>query len=185
MKQRTWQMLLMLISAISLTAVSQVGAATDWKPDGIISENEYAKVQKIGEIEASTRIEGDEIMMALKAKTTGYIALGIDPEQIMKGADMIFGYVKDGKVYAEDTYCTGVFGPHPADTAQGGAMNLQMVGGNEENGVTIIEFKRKLDTGDKTDKPLKIGRNKVIWATSNRDDINQKHNQRGSGTLVL
>jgi hypothetical protein len=178
-------MFLALILTVSLAAASQAQATMEWKSDGVISENEYDKIQKIGEIEVATRITDNEVMMAFKAKTTGYIALGIDPEQIMKGADMIFGYVKDGKVYAEDTYCTGILGPHPADTAQGGTMDLQMIGGSEKGGVTIIEFKRKLDTGDKTDKPLKIGKNKVIWATSDSDDLKQKHNQRGSGTLVL
>jgi hypothetical protein len=185
MRNRFWKLSLLMV-VVSLAMVSQVGAvSSEWKPDGVISENEYDKVQKIGEIEISTRIVGDEIMMAWKAKTTGYIAVGIDPKQVMKGADMIFGYVKDGQVYAEDTYCTGIFGPHPADIVQGGTMDIQMVGGSEKDGVTVIELKRKLDTGDKTDKPLKPGKNKVIWAISNNDDITKKHNKRGSGTLEL
>ena len=188
MMKKLWQLMVVVALVIIFETVSLSGvlaAVTEWKPDGVISVNEYTKQQKIGDIEVFTRIEGDYIMMAFQAKATGYMALGIGPEQVMKGADMIFAYVKDGKAFVEDAYSTGPFGPLPADTAQGGTMDIQMIGGSEKDGQTTVEFKRRLDTGDKKDKPLKLGDNKVIWALGSSDDITKKHIRRGYGNLAL
>ncbi len=184
-----WQRLMLVVAATMLLVMMFLPgvtvAAVEWNPDGVISENEYDSQQQIGEVLIFTRIKGREIMMAVQAKTGGYISLGIDPEQFMKGADIIMMYVKDGKTYVEDMYSIGNFGPHPADTAQGGRQDIQVFGGSEAEGITTVEFKRKLNTGDKKDKPLKKGDNKIIWAIGYSDDITMKHIKRGSGTLVL
>jgi hypothetical protein len=51
--------------------------------------------------------------------------------------------------------------------------------------VTVIEFERKLDTGDAKDKVIKIGDNKIIWAISDEAAFSGKHTKRGSGVLKL
>jgi len=33
----------------------------------------------------------------------------------MKDADMITGWVQDGRVFIVDSYSTGTYGPHPPD----------------------------------------------------------------------
>lgn len=170
------------------TAPSSPAAAKisqEWKADGVIGDGEYAQMQKIGELEVFSRIEGDSIMLALKAPTKGWLALGIDPEEKMKGADMIFGYVKDGQAVIFDMYSTGPVGPHPPDDKQGGTADITAAGGNHKDGVLVLEVKRKLNTGDGRDKPLKIGDNKIIWAIGDAADANVKHSRRGSGTLML
>jgi hypothetical protein len=159
------------------------GNLVAWNSDGIISDNEYQKYQKLGVLEVFSRIEEENIMLAIQAPTTGYLALGISPAQIMNKADMILMCVKDGKASAEDMYSTGLFGPHPPDTTLGGTNDIQMVSGTEKDGVTVVEFTRKLNTGDKYDKSLAPGKNKVIWAISNSDDFTKKHSQRGAGIL--
>lgn len=157
----------------------------EWKSDGAVSQGEYAQTHKIGEIEVFTRVEGDSAMMALRAQAKGWVALGIDPEEKMRGADMIFGYVKDGQVVVVDMYSTGTFGPHPADVTQGGTNDVTMVSGSFRDGILTVEFKRKLNTGDSKDKELKIGDNKVIWAVGDVPDPAAKHGRRGAGTLTL
>lgn len=157
----------------------------EWKADGVVGDGEYAQMQKIGELEVFSRIEGDSAMLALKAQAKGWLALGIDPEDKMKGADMIFGYVKDGQPVIFDMYSTGPVGPHPPDDQQGGTADITAAGGSHKDGVLILEVKRKLNTGDGKDKPLKIGDNKVIWAIGDAADASVKHSRRGSGTLVL
>ncbi|HEX3045030.1 MAG TPA: DOMON domain-containing protein [Bacillota bacterium] len=177
---------LLLFSGAALMAVKTTNVSANlvaWKSDGMIGENEYQKYQKLGVLEVYSRSDKDNIMLGIQAPTTGYLALGISPEQMMNKADMILMCVKDGKALAEDMYSTGIFGPHPPDTTLGGTNDLQMVSGTEKDGVTVIELKRKLNTGDKYDKPLTLGKNKVIWATSDSDDFAQKHNQRGAGML--
>jgi hypothetical protein len=85
----------------------------------------------------------------------------------------------------EDMFSTGMFGPHPPDDKQGGTSDVTMVSGSEKDGVTIIEFKRKLVTGDTLDKPLKLGENKIIWAIGDTKEISMKHSRRGYGILTL
>lgn len=161
-------------------------ASAEWKSDGAVSDGEYTQTHKLGEIEVFSRVEGDSVMMALRARTKGYVALGIDPEDKMKGADMLLGYMKDGQAAVVDMYSTGVYGPHPLDTAQGGTADVAAVSGSHKDGVLVVEFKRKLATGDSKDKPLKMGDNKVIWAIGDVGaDGAVKHSSRGAGTLTL
>ena len=156
-----------------------------WKAEGVIADNEYSKVQIFGELEVFSRIDGDMVRFALKAKTNGYVAIGFDPSERMKDADIILGFVKDGQAVLNDMYSTGVTGPHPPDDQQGGQNNVTVFGGSKKDGVTVIEFERKLVTGDSKDKVIKIGENKVIWAVGDAEAAAAKHIKRGSGVLIL
>jgi hypothetical protein len=164
---------------------SATNATKTWQADGIIDEAEYSQLQKVGEVDIFTRVEGEVVMIGLRAKTTGWIALGIDPEDKMKGADMLLCYVKDGKATVVDMYSTGTFGPHPPDDKQGGAQDVTVMGGSQKDGVTIVEFQRKLNTGDSKDKPLKKGENKILWGIGDSTDVTAKHSRRGYGILTL
>ena len=157
----------------------------EWKPDGVIADKEYAKMQQMGEIEVYSRIDGDKVRMALKAKTNGYLAIGFGPSQRMQDADIILGFVKDGKATVADMFSTGPTGPHPPDDQQGGKNDVTVFGGSNKDGVTVIEFERKLDTGDAKDKVIKTGDNKVIWAISEEAAFSGKHPKRGGGVLKL
>ena len=157
----------------------------EWKPDGVISDNEYAKMQQFGDLEVFSRIDGDKIRMALKAKTNGYVAIGFEPSQRMQDADIILGYVKEGKATVADMLSTGPTGPHPPDEQQGGKNDLTVFGGSNKDGITIIEFERKLDTCDAKDKAIKSGDNKIIWAISEEAAFSGKHPKCGSGVLKL
>ena len=155
----------------------------EWKSDGTISDNEYSKQQKIGDIDVFTRVNGDTVMMALRTKTTGYMSIGIGAEEKMKGADILMCSVKDGKVILSEEYSPDPVGPHPVK--QGSTPAVSMVNGSYKDGIMIVEFTRKLNPGGPQDKPLKIGDNKIIWATSDSDITTKKHSQRGAGVLVL
>ncbi len=127
------------------------------------------------------------LYMALKAKTTGWVAIGFEPTTRMKDADMIFGWVKDGQATLLDLYSTGSTGPHPPDEELGGTNDILEFEGTEKDGYTIIEFKRKMDTGDKYDKAFTPGGTiKFIWAMANADSFTLKHNiAKGWGEIVL
>lgn len=125
--------------------------------------------------------------MALVGKTKGWVAIGFEPTSRMKDADMIIGWVQDGKVKVIDAYSTGETGPHPPDEKLGGRSDILSYGGSEKGGVTVIEFKRKLSTGDKFDKDLKPGSTvKFIFAMADADEFTKKHNvAKGYGQLTL
>ncbi|MFW9997029.1 MAG: DOMON domain-containing protein [Candidatus Odinarchaeota archaeon] len=171
-------------------AVSSRGQAVTI--DGIISTGEYdfnASFSE-GDFELYWHQVDSEIYIAMAGKTTGWVALGIDPEFMMKGADMIFGWVTNsGEVEVIDAFATGPTGPHPPDTdpAQGGTNDISEFNGTEIDGVTTIEFKRLLTTTDtENDKSIPpTGEVTIIWAIGSSDNFDDRHIKRGQGTFAL
>lgn len=158
--------------------------------DGIISEGEYDFKGSFGEgtiVEVHWKVDGDNISIGLVGKTSGWVSIGIGYSQAMADSDMIFGWVEnDGTVKVVDAYSTGPTGPHPADTDLGGTDDILSFGGKESEGKTVIEFVRKLDTGDDRDNPIPTnGTIKIIWATGNSDNFNSIHSSVGYGTIEI
>jgi len=171
--------------APTLVSPTAPAPAASWKPDGKISDGEYTGVFKSGEYELHWTNDNESIYIGMKAKTTGWVAMAVQPGSLMKDADMVLGFVKDGQTVIYDLFSPGDFGPHPPDTEQGGKNDILEFGGGEEGGFTTIEFKRALDTGDKYDKPLASGKNKIIWAYGSTDDFTRQHSNRGYGEITL
>ena len=159
--------------------------AMKWVADGVISADEYAQTKTYGDFSISWSNDSDYIYIGLKAKTAGWVAVGLGPETFMKNADIIMCSVKDGALTIADTFSTGEFGPHPPDTQLGGTDDILASAGKFDNGYITVEFKRKLDTGDKFDKPLVKGINKIIWAYANEPVLTIKHSSRGPGEIEL
>ena len=105
----------------------------------------------------------------------------------MANADMIFGFVEaSGSVKAVDAWSTGIFGPHPPDTEQGGKDSILSFAGARSDNRVLFEFSRALDTGDKFDKVIPTtGSFKIIWAQSQNMGFTAKHSKAGSATLDM
>lgn len=158
---------------------------TKWSADGVIAAGEYTKTKTYGDYEINWATDGKYVYLGLKAKTTGWLAIGIQPGSTMKDADMVFCFVKDGKATVYDHFSTGSYGPHSSDSELGGKNDILEYAGKEDGGYTIIEFKRALSTDDKYDKPLSKGTNKIIWAYGSDDEPTLKHIIRGYGEIDL
>ncbi len=175
----------------SITVIYEVDAGgAAYVLDGIIEEGEYAFSASFddGHFSLYWSIEGEHIRMAMKGKTTGWVSLGMEPTRKMKDADMIIGWVDENGISSVlDCYSTGDYGPHPPDTTLGGTDDILDFGGTENDGWTIIEFERLLDTGDAKDRAIRSdGSLTVIWATGDADDHTDGHGgRRGSGTIEL
>lgn len=156
-----------------------------WTADGVISSGEYASTNTYGDYRISWKSDEKYVYIGLSVKTTGWVAMGIQPGLMMKDADIVLGDVSDGKVTVDDQYSTGNFGPHVSDDQLGGTNDILEPGGKEIAGYTIIEFKRALDTGDKYDHPLVKGTNKIIWSYGSDDQAEVQHVNRGYGELDL
>jgi hypothetical protein len=159
--------------------------AAEWSADGVISDGEYNKSNTYGDYEINWASDEEYIYIGLKVKTTGWVAVGTQPGTTMKDADMVLGFVNDGKATVYDVYSTGDFGPHPPDTELGGTDDIIEFGGKEMDGYTTIEFKRLLDTGDKYDRPFSMGTNQIIWSYGSSDQQTTKHVNRGIGEIDL
>jgi hypothetical protein len=176
-----------LLAVLVLMGIGEAVFAVDL--DGKIADGEYADslVFANGEFVLFWSLDQEAAHFAIRARTAGWVALGIEPIQAMDQADMVFGWVSDdGTVNALDCFSTGLFGPHPQDEELGGTADLLGFAGSEQDGVTSFEFSRPLDSGDSYDKPLSSeGEVKIIWALGNSDNNQAPHIRRGGGTLTL
>ena len=120
------------------------------------------------------KISGPNIEIRLRAQTTGWVAVGFDPSSLMKGANFIIGYVKDGKAAVADHFGNQLTN-HAADATLGGKDDVTGVSGKEENGVTEISFRIPLASGDQYDKPLGAGKHVVLLAHGDGDDFETPH----------
>jgi hypothetical protein len=153
--------------------------------DGTIMPGEYANNVTYDDYELYWNNDDQYVYIGIKAKTTGFVAVGIQPGVTMLDADIILGYVLNGQAQVFDMYSTGAFGPHPQDTELGGTDDVLSPAGTEDGEYTVIEFKRALDTGDKYDNALVKGANKIIWAYGPNKDPNLKHTARGYGQIEI
>ncbi|MFW3146937.1 MAG: DOMON domain-containing protein, partial [Thermoplasmatota archaeon] len=156
--------------------------------DGIISQGEYrdSATFDFENFKVSWTIEGEDLRMAISARTTGWVSIGFDPEDVMKDSDVILGWVEGGVVHIIDAYSMEQYGPHPPDTHLGGTTDILAYNGTEKDGSTTIEFVRRLITGDEYDKDIPTsGTLEIMWAYGEHDDFGETHSQRGFATLTI
>ncbi|KAK3244544.1 hypothetical protein CYMTET_45844 [Cymbomonas tetramitiformis] len=108
--------------------------------------------------------------LCIEAATTGWVAFGVaEPfSGSMDGSDLVVANVQDGTVEVSDRYATAKMTPIE-DCSQ----DWQVVNGWEIDGRTVVQLRRKLDTNDGQDRPLKdTGRlTRVIVATGTADSF--------------
>jgi hypothetical protein len=128
--------------------VSEKAVSEEWKPDGVVGENEYSRSMVLsspakqgysgGEMEIFWKNDQEHLYMALKGKTDGWLSIGFEPTEWMKDADTIMGWVDGDLAIIRDEYCTGNYGPHVNDTDLGGTNDILASGGSREGGYTVI-----------------------------------------------
>ncbi len=179
-----------LCMLLSLSTVSCQEAAPEadldkWAADGVITTNEYAGRTSYGDYEIQWNSDGQYIYIGMKAKASGWVAVGFQPGPLHRETDMVLGFVRDGQASVFDMFSIAGLGPCTADSELGGSDDVLDYGGREEGGYTVIEFKRLLSTGDEYDGELFSGVNEIVWACSTLDDPRQKHTSRGHGEIGL
>ncbi|XP_078364957.1 DBH-like monooxygenase protein 1 [Oculina patagonica] len=113
-----------------------------------------------------------EIYFTVEAQTTGWVGFGISSGQgKMKGADIVIGWVKDGKPYFKDRHdAVGHVMPQ-IDSQQ----DYKLISLVEDGGKTIMKFKRKFETCDPQDNTIQEGTTKLIYAF-HPDDPSSENN---------
>jgi len=146
---------------------------------GYASAMDYQHKLEAKDMEVSWSIDKEQIHVKLTAKTTGWVAIGFDPEKAMQGADIIIGAVKKGKVRIEDHYGDRKRG-HSPDKKLGGDNHVLNPAGGEADGVTTISFSLALDSGDKWDKPIHAeGTSRMMIAYgAGQDSFKSRHKYR-------
>jgi hypothetical protein len=123
----------------------------------------------------------------LTARTTGFVAVGFDPLQDMKGANLILGYVKDGVVAFRDDFGIRETA-HQSDVILGGKDNITDKQGQEKDGRTELSFTIPLNSGDPYDRPLQVGKSYRVLLSHGADGVDSfttKHAERTRVTIKL
>lgn len=154
--------------------------------DGIIHTGEYAHAIEAGGFRVYWSNDANVLRMGLFSPGTGYVAIGLDPDRRMKGANFIIGTVRNGRVEIRDDYGIATLS-HGSDLDNGGTNDILAYAGRELSGQTTLEFIIPLDSGDRLDKPLEPGETyEVLVAFHNtNDNFSARHSQRGSGEIRL
>jgi len=154
--------------------------------DGTIHTAEYAHAMEAGGFRVYWSNDANVLRVGLFCPVTGYVAIGIDPDRRMQGANFILGAVHNGQLVIRDDYGTGTLS-HAADVDRGGTDDILAAAGRELNGQTTIEFIIPLDSGDPYDKPLVPGEtyDVLIAFHDTSDTFSTRHSQRGSGEMRL
>ena len=164
---------------------TQTTLPVGWLSDGVISTGEYSDSKNFGDYIISWRSDDLYFYCGMTAKTSGWVAMAIQPGLRMRNADMVFGFFKDRIAEVQDLFSMGDFGPHKTDTELGGTDDILAYGGKEDGTNTTIEFKRLLVTKDNYDIPVTRGINKILWAFGDSDNPDLKHASKGYGEINI
>jgi hypothetical protein len=185
--------------AVLLLALAALGAGQADPParvpgvDGVVRKGEYGLAASFRgqtgiEFTLHARIADGNIVLAMTAPTSGWLALGVEPaDKFHKHADMIFGWVDaEGKPHVVDAFSPDSMGPHPDDRDLGGTMDIIAFDGREANGVTTIELARPLHLMDHFDHDIEVSTPVSLnWAVGASDDWTAQHKDIGRAFLVL
>lgn len=131
------------------------------------------------------------IDFTISAVTSGWVAIGFSSGTLpsMVNSDVVIGYVTtDGSVKVDDYYINSRSATCPGgvctDTSMGGTRDIYNILGKEENGVTTIQFRRKLSTGDsKYDVDITNRDMAVVVAYGNSDTLGYHGSNKAAITV--
>jgi hypothetical protein len=154
--------------------------------DGIIHTGEYPHAMEAGGFRVYWTNDANVLRIGLFSPGAGYVAIGLDPDRRMQGANFIIGTVRNGRADIRDDYGIASL-THGSDIDNGGTNDILAFAGRELSGQTTLEFIIPLDSGDRFDKPLEPGGtyNVLVAFHNTSDSFSSRHSQRGSGVIRL
>ncbi len=131
-------------------------------------------------------VDGEILKGKMSAKTGGWVAVGFNPTDKMKDANIVIGYVKDGAGSVADHFGDKATG-HSDDVELGGTSDVTLVGASEENGTTTIEFSMPMASADAYDGVLTADGDTLLLLAygPDRDSFKPRHSYRGTKTVNL
>jgi DOMON domain len=165
---------LLYAACLSLMSASSLPAA------------DYAHTLTVDKMTFAWKVDGANLAVKLAAPTTGWVGIGFNPTDVMKDANIIIGYVKDGKVEIADEFGTQVT-QHAADAKKGGQDNVTVIGGSETGNTTTLEFSIPLDSGDAMDRVIDPAADTIVLLAfgPGMDSFKMKHQYYKTITVNL
>lgn len=172
------------LCTLGIISCSKVSEETLGPGDPIVDEQGFSVANTNG-FTLKYKIDGADLHCKLSSETSGWVAVGFNPSSMMKDANFIIGYVNSNTAYIRDDF--GVSNTeHDADTAIGGTSNVTLISGSESNGITLLEFKIPLNSGDSKDRPLSNNQTyPIIFAKGSADDFTSYHTGSAISTITL
>ncbi|PRP81419.1 ferric reductase-like transmembrane protein [Planoprotostelium fungivorum] len=136
-----------------------------------VAHAQYTLTSSGGVFSVTWKLSSDNktISFAIIAKTLGWVGMGINSSPSMTNADMVIGWVSNGKLNIYDGYATDYIQPK-TDVSLGGKSNIINATGVEmSDGTTRISFSRPVNSTDKYDVALKNSNQYIIWAVYTSD----------------
>ncbi|KAK3239360.1 hypothetical protein CYMTET_50709 [Cymbomonas tetramitiformis] len=128
---------------------------------------------------------GEDIMIRMIVATTGWVGLGIEPDDGgMSNCDMIMGHVENGVASVTDAWADGYATPS-ADTDQGGTDDIISFSGELNGGFTTIEFVRKLVSADGKDKNIEDRVQSISFAWGDTAEWGYHGTKKGKAEVNL
>ncbi|RNA36563.1 DBH-like monooxygenase 1 -like protein [Brachionus plicatilis] len=126
------------------------------------------------------KMVNDEIQIEIHCQTSGYVAFGLSPDGKMPKSDIVIGWVDSSGSYLfvrliqridrnfKDTFAS--FKSSPKKDSQ---QDWTLLEAREVNGFTMLKMKRKLITGDPSDRDITNDATYLIFAWNNQDPVLQ------------
>ncbi|PRP83649.1 glucooligosaccharide oxidase [Planoprotostelium fungivorum] len=109
------------------------------------------------------------ITFNIVAKTTGWVAIGINNSPSMVGADVVVAWVTNGALTIFDGFASARVQPSP-DTSNGGTNDISAATGSEPgDGTTVLTFTRPIAATDTQDVAIQDKRQYVLYAMGTND----------------
>lgn len=155
--------------------------------DGVIADDEYAHQVTIGQVTLYWSNDAVYLYLAAEAQTSGWLGVGLDPQNQMQGADFIIAAAEGDALAVYDAFGQAPVGAtHPQDATIGGSDDLIASAVLRQDGWMRFEVQKPLDSGDAYDRALQPGNTySVIVATGTDTQFNSRHSFRAAGEITL
>jgi hypothetical protein len=129
-------------------------------------------------------IIGDEILMTLETKATGWISVGLSKQGFMRNSDIYFGYIdENAEMIVKDMWAFDYVSPREDKIDN----IINFSGSKNADGGLSMTFRRKLNTGD-NEEDMQIAKGEqlsVLFAYKNGNSYLSRHDEMTSALLVL
>jgi hypothetical protein len=146
--------------------------------DAKIQAKEYANsfAHKESRAVINYSIVGDTAYFGITIESAGWAGIGFNPTGTKKdNADVVMWFFKGDELQYADMHISSPTGAPDIDVDMGGKDDILTFAGASDGKSQVIEFSRKLKTGDKTDQDIKKGVNMLILAVGGSKNFTTKH----------
>ncbi|MBU1076674.1 MAG: hypothetical protein KKH98_05235 [Spirochaetes bacterium] len=156
----------------------------------IIENKKGVYKNKSGDFQMSIQYDEkkDLCIIEVKGKTEGWVAVGFGQTKMMKDAEIIIGYVKEGKPALFHHYATGWVKHEPIEKLDKNAQKdtLKVIKAEEKDGWTTITFSRPVGLKGDYFKDLRSGKMiNFMYSLGKDDSLMKKHFRRGEIKIKL